>query len=734
MTTPTRSDAWLPRPSLLALCCLAALVPAIGQAQSQAAAGSTALPDITVKAKASTETATSPVPGYTVRRSGTATKTDTPLNEVPQSISVITADQIRDQNSQTMQDVLRYTAGVRSELYGLDNRGDWFALRGGSEGSTLLDGLRLPLTGYYGVVRNEPFAFERIEVLRGPASVIAGQNGPGGVVNLVSKRPQADAVREIQVQLGNDDHKQVSLDVGGVLTDDGSLLYRFVGLTKDSGTQIQHADERRLYLAPSLTWNGRGTTFTAYAEYQNDRSNATNAFLPVEGTLKPAPNGRIPTDLFIGEPDWDRYGGQRRRIGYELEQTLNDQWTLRHHLRHDELSGGLRSLYAAWWLGFADATGTADPTGQYLNRVFFANNERGRITNSDVLLEGKLDLGHTRHTLLMGVDFMNNVSQQLNWDEVDGTPLNVYNPVYGSYADPLQTGGVASTYTETRARNVGLLVQDQIKFGEHWVLVAGLRHDKARIQTDTADAKGTPQKDSATSKNLGLVYKAGDWSPYISYSESFEPVVGKTYDGSPFKPKRGKQVEAGVKWAPVNQRIGASASVYKLKETNRLTTDPDPTHPDSSIQLGEVTVKGIELELNAHLPAWDLLASYTYTDAQETSVGSSDPATLGQQLTSIPQNSASVWALHKFGAYGLPGLRAGAGVRYIGETTDGTGENGVPSVALLDLMVSYDTGPWRLALNIANATDKTYIATCLSRGDCWFGTRRKAVASLAYHW
>jgi iron complex outermembrane receptor protein len=711
-----------------------AVVPA---APASAPAEAT-LPAISVKGAADEERANGPVDGYRARRSATATKTDTPLNEVPQSISVITADQIRDQNAQTMQEVLRYSAGVRAEMYGLDNRGDWFSLRGGSEGSVLLDGLRVPLTGYYGVVRNEPYAFERVEVLRGPASVIAGQNGPGGVVNMVSKRPQAEAMREVQVQLGNDKHKQASADLTGPLNADGSLLYRLVALEKDSGTQVQHADDKRTFVAPSLTWKPRsGTSLTVYAEYQKDTSGNTNGFFPIEGTLTAAPNGFIPVDTFVGEPAWDRYGGERKRVGYEFEQQLGDQWTLRHRLRHDRVDGGQRSMYATWWLGYANATGAADPNGRYLNRLWYATDDSARITNADLLFEGKLAWGGTRHTLLVGADFMTNANDQRYWDDDFATPLNVYDPVYGSFAEPA-TGTLPSNFVKTRVRNLGLLVQDQVKIGDDWIVVAGLRHDKARTETDSAFSSGATasdrQADSANSKNVGVVYRAGAWSPYLNYSESFEPVAGADFEGAAFKPKRGKQVEAGVKWAPSELGLGASAAVYQLKEANRLTTDPDSTHTGFSVQRGEVTVKGLELELNARLRAWDLIASYTYMDARQTKVSSSDAVYLDKQLSGIPKHSASAWAVYTFGGLGLPGLRAGAGVRYVGKSSDGIDLTITPSTTLLDLMLAYDTGPWRLALNVANATDKTYLATCLERGDCWFGSKRKAIASVAYRW
>lgn len=715
--------SWRPHAIARATALLFVLPSALWAQSSPGPESAEALPTVRVKAAVDKESAGGPVNGYVAKRSATATKTDTSLSEVPQSISVISADQIRDQSSQTMQEVLRYSAGVRSEMYGLDNRGDWFSLRGGSEGSTLLDGLRLPLSGWWGVVRNEPYAFERIEVLRGPASVIAGQNGPGGVVNLVSKRPQAESLRELGVQFGNNGHKQIYADLGGALNSDASLLYRVVGLVKDSGTQVDHAYDERQYVAPSLSWTPfAGAKLSVYGEYQKDKTGNTNAFFPIAGTLRPGPQGYLSPSVFIGEPDWDRYGGERKRLGYEWEQRLNEQWKLTHRLRHDRVDGQMRTMYANWWEGYFDADGTENDNGQYLKRTWSANDDSNRITNSDLLLEGRLQLGAIQHTLLLGVDAMRSRSGHKSWDGA-ATALNVYKPVYGSFPLPALSAVNADI---SRVSQTGLLVQDQIKFGPQWVLVAGLRHD----QVKSGDAR-----DSATSKNLGLVHLMdGGWSPYASYAESFEPVAGKDFEGKTFRPKQGKQIELGLKWAPVNRNITAAAAVYELRETNRLTNDPDPNHVGFSVQRGEVTVKGLELELNASLRQWDLLVSYTYMDAYQSKVEGSDRAYLGKQLSSIPKHSASVWATHRLDAYGLAGFKAGVGLRHVGKTADGADITSVPSTNLLDLMVSWDRGPWHAALNISNATDDTYIASCLERGDCWFGSQRKLVGSLAYRW
>jgi iron complex outermembrane receptor protein len=684
------------------------------------------LPQLTVTVNGEKEHAQGPVRGYLAKRSATATRTDTPLIEIPQSITVVSADQIRDQASPNLQEALRYAAGVRNELYGIDNRGDWISLRGSEETTTLLDGMRLPLTGWYGVVRTEPYAYERIEVLRGPSSIIAGQNDPGGVVNLVSKRPQAEAGGELGVRIGNYNQQEVHADLTGPLNEDKSLLYRLVVVGKDSGTQVDHADEKRALVAPSLTWRpNAGDSLTVYGEYQYDRSKNTNAFLSLDGTLRPAPHGPIPMDLFIGEPSWDRYGGTRNRFGYAANLGLNDSWRLSHNLRHDRVDGVMKSMYAAWWDGFVNASGQASANGQYMNRLWYVYDDSSRVTTSDMTLQGDLRTGAVRHKLVFGLDATIHDSSQAS-AEGAATPLNVYAPVYGTDPEPFLDG---ATPKDNQIRRVGLLVQDQMKFTDQLSVRAGLRRDKVR----NAGRGGAVNKDFATSVNVGLVYEIlPGLAPYASYSESFNPVAGTDAAGKAFKPKQGKQVEAGVKWESPTLPLQATFAAYSLKEKNRLANDP--SNPNSSIQIGASRVKGVEAEAKGDIASWSLVGSYTYTRVRATATawgGNLDPE---QQIEGVPEHAGSVWAVHDFRRLGLPGFKLGGGLRHVGRIGDGTGKVFVPSVTLYDAMASYDTGPWRFALNLNNLSDKKYIATCLARGDCWFGQRRKAVLSAAYRW
>jgi iron complex outermembrane receptor protein len=653
-------------------------------------------------------------------RSVSAARVDVPLIETPQSISVITQDQIQAQGAQTMQEVVRYTAGVRAEMYGLDNRGDWFSMRGGSEGSTVLDGLRLPLSGWWGNVRNEPFAFDRVEVLRGPSSAMFGQNGPGGIVNLVSKLPQDQSRQEIQLRLGNYNALQLAADFTGRVSRDRRVLYRVVTLLADGDTQVHHADEQRQYVAPSIAWRpDRRVALTVYSQYQRDRSKNNVGFFPWEGTLLPAPNGRIPDSTFIGEPDWDTYGGNRTRVGNQLEYRINDTWHLRQDFRYDRVDGNLLAMYANFFEG-----GLLED-GRSVNRTWNASRSHATIANAALFVDGTFAVGRTRHTLLAGID---GIWQRDVIVDVEGAapPLDVYTPTYGLMSKPTLDFPAEAP---VRTRQAGAVLQDQIKVADRWSIVAGMRRSYA--STRVMEAPDAGNDDGAWTGRLGVVYLApGDWAPYASYSNSFEAVAGVDAEHAPFKPKRGAQVEGGIKWAPARDAFMVTAAVYNLTEKNRLTTDPQ--NPLNQVQRGEVTVKGFELEGKTNQPAWNIVANYTYTDARVTASSDPDDPYLGKRLQSIPTHSTAVWVMHTFTPRGAFGVTGGVGLRYVGDTWDGTDRLATPSNTLTDAVFSIERGSWRYQINATNLFDRQYIATCLDRGDCWYGLRRRILGTLTF--
>ena len=672
--------------------------------------GTRTLAPITVTTQPSPESPFSPLDGYIAKRSISATKTNTPLHETPQSVTVITSDEIQDQGATNLQDALNYAAGVRSDAYGLDSRADSFRIRG-SEPSVFLDGLRTNYNWYTSTTRTEPYTLERIEVLRGPASMLYGQGSTAGVVNMVTKRPLAEPVREIGVSYGSHSRRQLQADFTGPIDEDGEWLYRVVALGRLSDTQVKHVPDDRWVLAPSLTWQPTASTsFTLRALLQEDKSGSTAQFFPWEGVSLPNPNGKIPTDAFIGDPEWDRYNSNRRAIGWSFEHTFNDNWTVRQNTRWSHNEVDYRSLYANAFNG-ADGW-PADPVNKrLLSRYADGTITTVKMASADQHLEGSFDTGPIKHQMLLGFDVTYSSEDKVSaFESPDAVPLiDAFNPIYPAYTPP----AFNDHQPTVRQHDMGVYLQDQLRY-DNWIAVAGLRRDRSKnVVDDTED-----DVSRATSKRLGLMYAADNGlSPYLSYSESFTPVLGRDAAGTSFVPIRGKQLEAGVKYESVDGGLMVNAAAYTLREENRLIADP--VNPTRQAQLGETRNRGIELELKTEIGRqFDLIANYNYID-------------LDEQLEGMPKHQASLWGKYRFSIGSVNGLSAGAGVRWLGDFQDGDAPR-TSSVTLVDAMLAYETPSWRYAINANNLFDKTYVSTCLSRGDCWYGSRRSIVASATY--
>ncbi|MGF6351489.1 TonB-dependent siderophore receptor [Variovorax sp. W2I14] len=661
------------------------------------------LPEVRVDANAEAETATTPVIGYRAKNAVTATKTDTPLSETPQSVTVVTRDQIVDQGANNLQDALNYAAGVRSDAYGLDSRTDSVRVRGAYP-DIYLDGLRQAYGYYTSTTRTDPYTLERLEVLRGPSGMLFGAGTAAGVVNMVSKRPQQEAQREVGVQFGSFGRKQIQADLTGPLNADGSLSYRLIALQRKSDTQVDYVPDDRSLIAPSLTWRpNAATSLTLQGLWQKDKSGSSSQFLPWEGTLLPNPNGRLPGSRFIGEPG-DFYNSERKTFGWLFEHKFNDNWTVRQNFRYAQNENANQYHYGAAFSGFD--SWSSDPIfKRVLGRYFDNQLTLNRTQTLDNHVEGHFQTGALKHTLLVGADF---ARQRENvWSGTNVDTIDVYAPVYGHRDVP-----DATALPRTRQRQTGIYLQDQIKL-DNWIFVAGLRHDRA-----SSSAVGSEeQKSSATTKRLGVMYASpSGWSPYVSYSESFTPQSPR--QGRIFTPLRGEQWEVGVKYEPKDRALAFSAAVYDLREKNQIVEE----QPNVFSQRGLTKTKGVELEAKGSIGSnLDLIAHYNYTDADA-------------QIEGLPKHQASVWAKYRFSVAGMSGFSAGAGVRAMSSFRDvqfGVGPR-IPGVVLADLVFAYDTANWRYALNINNVTDKKYFSTCLSRGDCWYGSRRNIVASATY--
>lgn len=647
--------------------------------------------------------------------SGSIGKASIPLLETPQSISVVTREELTARAPLNMQEALRYSPGVRTEQYGFDARGDWATIRGGSFGQ-FLNGMR-NLFGFYNNVRPEPFALEQIEVMRGPSSVLFGQGGFGGVINLVSKRPQAIPRGEVATQFGSFGRKQIGLDLTGPAGSSQRLFYRLVGVARDSGTQVNYVADDRLLVAPALSWRPTDRTrLTLLGNFQEDRMGSSVGFFPWRGTLQPHPLGRIHPGTFISEPGIDEYTSSARSGGYLFEHQFRSNWTIRQNFNYSHSRVSYQTLYPAF-----SPRPAFNADDRSINRVIYLNKPIANSPTIDTQAETRFRTGFLRHTFLSGFDFQQ-ASITGTTAFANSTPIDVFAPVYGNYTVPPLT-----LIAKSRQSQRGVYAQDQLKIGERWSALLGIRRDWASAETigNTASRLDT----SATTGRAGLVYGTSfGLAPYLSYTESFIPIAGFNFFNEPFKPQRGKQWETGLKYEAPNGRLFVHTALFDIRETNRRT--PDPANPRNSIQVGEVQSRGGEFELRMRL--WrgiDTIASYSYNLVR---VSRSNSADLGKRLPTMPLHLGSLWFTKQWQISPNSRLFAGPGIRYTGSSFDGNDVLRTPSFTLFDAMVAWERGVWRVNLNASNFADKIHVTTCLARGDCFYGARRNVVGGISY--
>lgn len=680
------------------------------------------------------ETATGPFNGYAATRSASGTKTDTPLMEVPQAISVVGREEIQDRGAQSLQETLRYVPGVVADLFGEDARNDGFAIRGQETTVQFLDGLRRSYGNYLNVSRIEPFTLERIEVLKGPSSVLYGQSGVGGTINMVSKRPEEEQRGEIGVQYGSYDTKQATFDMTGPLTQDKTWLYRITGLARDADTIVDFADDDRLVFAPSLTYRPSvDTSVTLLGQIGRDRSGPTAQFLPLEGTLFANPNGRIPRGRNTGEPDFDRYDSDYWSVSLIADHRIDETWSVHQGLRYSHADIVYGQTLPD---NFFDPLIYLDADRREVGRFITFSDRQTQVLTSDTNATARFALGPTVHKVLAGVDYSRaNVGGVRDAGVIDCNVFDIYDPAYGQF-EPCDFDGnpvdeiALEALADVRQSQTGLYIQDQIRLGP-WIAVLGLRQDwtEAKVAGEAAEKK------DALTRRAGLMYEfAFGLTPYVSYAESFVPVSGLDRDDRPFDPIEGQSIEAGFKYQPPGTSVMIVASVFDATEKNRLV--PDPTDPNFDIQAGEVQLKGFEIEMRGKLTRnLDVVAGYAYTDATYVK-GIENPVTLesqdGKRVESIPDHTASLWAVYTFDEGMLKGFSLGGGVRYIAGSWDGYDDFKTPSYTLLDAMLAYETESWRWTLNGTNLEDDYVISTCQSSGYCYLGAGREITTGLTY--
>lgn len=669
---------------------------------------------------------------YVPLGSQSASKSDIPLIETPQSVSVITRDQIDLLNFIDGQQAVRYTSGVFGENYGPDLRYDFITVRGFTP-KQYIDGLAAPISTTIYSVGVDLYAFESMDILKGPASVLYGNAPPGGIYNQTSRRASQEFDGELAVKYGTDDYKQIAGTVTGAASED--LAVRITALYRDRDSERDFVNARRLLAAPTATWNiGSNTTLTGLAYYQYDKIvGDTNGFLPVYGTLLPNPNGRIPRSTNLGDPGNVSY---RRQFaaGYAFEHDFGGVTFSSNAKWNEYKETAPKGVY-----GGGGLTNITDPTlpsyYRTVGRYNFTYYEKVRAFVADNRLKASFATGGIEHKLLAGVDYRSVTNHALFGFFFDPAPIDLYNPVYTPISTP--TTLYPSPFNNQRLRQTGVYVQDQIALGNLYVTVGG-RQDWVKVDNRNTD---TSTKQDKFTWRAGANYVFGSGiAPYVSYARSFEPVLGvDQLTNQPFKPSLGEQWEGGIKFdargLPSDIKMFVTASVFDIKQTNVVSTSPSVT-PVFGTQSGEVEVYGGEIEFVARIREQiSINGSYSYTHSEVTE-NANEPSQVGEPLPTTPKHKLSLFANYSVQRGALAGLGLGFGGRYHSRSAGSLPGAFNPIVyqgessTLFDAIISYDTPDWRFAINGSNIFDKVYVARCAGPAGCNYGAGRQVIGTV----
>lgn len=689
------------------------------------------------------ESAYGPVSGYVAKRSATGTKTDTSILETPQTINVVTQAEIKARGALSVNEALRYTPGTQVDGFSTRIKAfDEVTSRGFSPSPQYLDGLHLPYGGGStgGALQIDPYLLERVEVLKGPASVLYGQNQPGGIVNLVSKRPTAEPLHQVVLGTGSYDRRYGAFDFAGAIDEHSTFLYRLTGVVNDTNAETDYANQKRMLIAPSLTWNiSEQTTLTLFAHYQKDNDSPAAQGLPAVGTVLPNPNGKVPRHRFNGEPGFNFYDRDQYALGYELSHALNDVWTLKQNTRYAYIDDQFVGAFSGWSFSTNPDTGLNNQSFQ--DRYGVDWKQTNKVFGIDNIAQAVFDTGEVAHTLLLGLDYYHFNTRFFGRYDMTPPGIDLYNPVYGRPLDFTKSGPGAYDNTVTQT---GVYIQDQLKWN-NWFLTVGGRFDFAEINNKTPLSSGKQpptQKDRQFSGRAGFGYLFDNGiTPYFSYSESFLPVSGTDRNIKPFEPSTGEQYEVGIKYQPPGSESFIQLSAYQIDMKNVLTTDPlDRAY---SKQSGAQRSTGFEFEGKANLSdGLNLIAAVSRVDTEYTH---NNDGMKGRHPRGISPLTASAWIDYQMPAdTAFAGLGFGVGTRYV-RSSPGTAtefrEFSVPSFTVYDAMLSYDLGKSPLQIkgvkvqaNVENLDNKLYVSRCVGVWECYYGQGRTVTANLTYDW
>ena len=647
---------------------------------------------------------------YYVPDASTATRTDIPLRDLPQSVQIIPQQVIEDRQATSLEEVVTTSSGVTFSGNNL-GRGVNLSIRGFNNTAILRDGFRVYNRFAQGIP--ETANLERIEIVKGPSSVVFGESEPGGLINLVSKQPLAEPFYNLQLQLGNDNFVRFPVDLSGPLTEAANLNYRLNTLYQyeESFRDLDSGFER-FFVAPTLAWQITDNTDLSFNLEYTDETRPVDLGTSLIGG-EPAD---IPRERILNNPS-DRGSREFINTGYTFEHRFSEDWKISNAFR-----------YISNDFGPIEDNDTVavpvllDEDTNVLTRTFTQQEREEDSFTLYTNVEGDFATGNIEHNLLFGIDLNHTQTDlstrfdpfPLNSDNPNLTFIDIFNPDYDAFPAPDSENIDFFNNDDVTNDRLGIYLQDKIDLLDNLILLAGLRYDTFD-QTITNNLNNTEvsQNSDAVTPRIGIVYQPIEAiSLYTNYSESFNPkpfLYNRSADGSLLEPESGAGFEVGVKADLVPNRLAATVAYFNITRENVATEDA--FNPFAAVVVGEQQSQGIELDLTGEIqPGWNIIASYAYIDSEITE--DSNPDLIGNRFPNIPENSAGLWTTYEIQQGDLEGLGLGIGLNYVGERQGGLPNSfEIDDYFLTNAALFYNRQNWQLRLNFNNLFDVDFIET-----------------------
>jgi iron complex outermembrane receptor protein len=675
--------------------------------------GTLNLAPLNINSSTDVERADGPVNGYRATRSATGSKTDSALRDIPQSIQVVSRQVLEDQQVNNLGDALTNVSSVqRGNSHG--GSSESFVIRGFKATTYAVDGMLIsPLVSRPEALRDLANV-ERVEVLKGPASVLYGRGNPGGLINIVTRQPTFEPEADVKAQAGSYDFYRLEANASGPLDDGKTLAGRVAIATQTEGSfRDTFRDSKRTYIAPTLRWEpSDATRVDGGLEYIDQTSPFDRGLLPQNGKIS------MNADRYLGEA-WSRDKADKLAVWYRAEHDVNDWLTLRQMTRWDQSH---KDRYVVDLRGIGS-------DGRTLARRATDGDERIRTLDMQFESIAKFATGGLNHTTLVGFEYIDG-TRTVTSDRASLASIEIFNPVYGAVPGPFAFNEKSSYDLESYS----VYLQDQIDLSDQWKLIVGARYDDTRQNNATTDADynvtRTKIDPSQVSPRVGLVYQPTDWvALYASYSTSFTPQSNIQSDGTTLDPEEGKQFEVGAKFDLIPDRLSATLSVFEITREN--VAAPDPSDDNYSVQTGEQRVRGVELDVSGTpLEGWEIIGNVSALNAVITE---DTVIKTGNRIDGVPIMSGSLWSSYQLQDGALRGLGFGAGVIAVGERQgDIDNTYDVGGYARIDASLFYDIDDHvRVSLNGRNLTDRKYIETAAGTDGNYAGEPASVVATVS---